>query len=991
MLAVSPQRVLSGTGQPSTELMVTDELQNAIKAIPYSQFIQDFINSGDSYGQIYTEEQAEMVYRTSVYLFAAMRRLAFLFSQVRIIGEQKKGEEWERLPDTHPLNQMFDDLGGRFLFQLCMYYALYGSVLIYKRKTRRAVDALNRGRLITHYLQGAVSGLHVIPNAHWSMDEYDNEIRAFNLSERQDTMGDRRRLAREEVIFTHDFDPRYVNGAVSMASLAINDAVSNAAIARWASHYFMSGAMPLLLVTVEGHQGGGITQAEPDVSKWKGFVERAWRGMFGQYALRAVYTSRKLSAEKVGINAEDVEAPELDRKTLNAIASVFQIAPDLIVPPEGGSDNARHKYLILQAYTDAVEPLGDQILPDINRDLGFAGSDYRLVIITDHIQAYEADRGDRATTETSIWQAGVQSFGDTQDRLRIDPEERLRNFYMAGGTMKSVDRILREDKMVDYQLLQYIAQGWNDGWVRRSDIQEMAGIQVNQTDPDGYKYELIEETGMAIGGDEPPAPEGGPPSSGTPAPPPDQPDGGSPANEPPPKETDGDKQVEMKDGQNQTTLRIDAADEEGTDQGRSEPAPHPLWPSGSTVQDVPLPDEGPELSPVVIAHPDPLYAALMIGEDSLIKTAQEQLARLMARQETPVAWSDPDTWHVTLAYCLDCPDETLELVKQLLPASLGRISLRANKIQLFDTDDGTCINLGVELDDALLDAFEKVRKAFMAHQLPLSEFSFSENYNPHITLGYAPLETYVPELAISIVVEPKTLMLGRGDYVAVHEVPIYKDWRDLLGDYNEPDGTGQIYDVNALFHREQLAEDIDRTRQDWRSRLRHWFAAGGDPPAGLPENLVDDVIETEAGYPDAEVLDMAMEAIENGYYDAHTVRGGNPVLLMLEKREEKAMQPDAKSELQAWERFALQNGAKKAGARFETYRLPLEVVKFVKDTLPETQGKPAIRALFAKADALLADLTYTPESDEDALAGWAERMQETGLDDLVDLPPEDEL
>ena len=952
-------------------LFASDELQKHYKSMgSYSQYVQDFINDAGEYAPVYNERQLEMAYRTSYYLFAAIRRVANLFSRLEFIAEVKKNGKWVPLDETHHLNSIFANAGARFLYEMYIFYALFGEVVVYKRKTRKAVYAVHRGNPITTYAQGAIKGVHLIPNAHWTKDEdqYGNEVNGFYLNVRDDQIGDNmRRLDRGEVVYCKDFDPRYGTRATSMASLVLNNAVTNAAIARWAAHYFMSGALPLLLVSTEEDPA---QMMDADLERYKNLVQRAWRGLWGKFSLRAVFTDRKLNVQEAGIDAEKVQAPELNRDALNAITSVFQIAPDLIVPPEGGSDNARHKFLVKQAYEDAVLPVGEHIIGDFTRDFGLENAPIRLVISTENIEAMEADRADRAATETQIFQAGVQTLGQTQERLKVDVIAPLKDFMMVQGQLWSVDHILREDKIISEKLLAQASTAWNDGAIKLNEYRNWLGLKPDTRN--GYKHEIVppEDTGGGgFGGAPQLPPGGGAPDEPPPSPPPSN--GAKPDAAPEPE-------AEAKpEPQDQPTDGDKAAAPPADDQ----PAPA-LTRIDNSADVVPEPaQETPAAEP-----PDPLYVALWIGEDSLVHTARSTVETLM--EDVPVTWSDPANWHITLSHLNDATEGQAEAIARLLPETMGRVALRVNGIVTFDTPDGTCIALAVERDDDIENIQNRARIAIAAQGLRIHEHGNPEQWTPHITLGYAPAETAVPEIALSIIVQPSALTLGRSGFEVVHSIPCNVDWRTALGNDTEPLETD--FNPNALAGREAIAQDIERRRMWLRSRVRQWFAEEADAD-GLPEILVQHVEEV-AGYPPERVLDLVMDIIGNGDYDEHTTLLDNPILEALQRQEgKKAMQDSPQDELKAWAKFALKNGAQKAHERFEISLLPLAVEQAVRSQLETATDRPAIRRVFEEAQKALETTLAVPTVNEDEMTEWAQRMAEAGLDDLVDLPDESSL
>ena len=1027
-----------GRSQPGQYLMVSDELQLAQKAIPYNQMVDDFINDTGLYGQIYTDHQLESAYRTSTYLFAALRRFASLTSEVELVGEQRKGDSWTRLPETHALNRIFINAGRQFMFDLAIYYGLFGKELIYKRKTRQAVYERNRGKQPGGFLKGYVSGVHLIPNLKWTIyeDSYHDEIQGFSLNEPDENVGGAVRMLEPwEVIYIHDFDARDPNDGVSMTSLAINDAVTNAAIARWMSHYFMSGAMPLLLVNT---MDSPTLMTDTDLAQYKSQVERAWQGIWGKFSLRAMFTDRKLEVQQAGIKAEEVQAPEQDRTALNHIASVFQIAPDLIVPPEGGSDNARHKFLLLDAYHSAVLPYARKVADSFSDALELAEGGYRLVVAEERIKALEVERADKADTEIAIFNAGLTKYGEAQERLDSEQVSDLAEMIMTGGKLRSVGRIKLDDRLASGDVFQYIQNGWLDGSLKRSQYMMLAyGVTLPEGEHDGYIWEIdprqIEDVEakrltnaqirqqLASGGAQatpppdqpnppqlPPSTGGQPPSTGggdAPAPKPDKP-------EKPDQPTVAADENSGNPLENADAPAIHYAHEQPVQQVEQLDTPEPVPVQEMSVPEVaelptaampvvplqegvgldvitldqPMISAPTLLPPMETSVPHPAYLCLMLPNDSLVLTARQALAELIG--EDGAKWVPPETYHVTVLYCPDASDADLAKARSLLPAQCPALDLRIEALDAFDTAEGTCAVLKVEPDNALMAFQSQVRAAFEAYQLPISPYSTAEGYTPHITLGYLPREAVLPEYACSFVVEPASAMIGRDDYQPIYELENIRLYaaRMLSEADLEPLPVSSAWDdlppdaahtLNAEPEDQQAVleawrQRIDAERDTMRGALAVWKQTGAFPE-GLGHWLVGCTnAAREAGYDVVKVLQAAKQAVDTGQFDADAPDDDNPILSLL--AQQKGGQMSAEKELTAWKKQALQQGGAKSAAKFETLKLPLEIETAVRTKLATAASKAEITDVFEQARALLKAMTDVQDLDETNLTEWAERI-----------------
>lgn len=958
------------------QMLVSDELQRAVKAVSYSDFVNDFINAqGEHWRNNYTDPQMETAYATSVYLFSALRRVANLFSGLRFVGEIARDGDWERLPDTHHLNKMFTDAGSQFMYQLFMFYAIYGSTLIYKRKTRKGLAAYERGQLISGYLQGGIAGFTILPNSRWEKfeDEYASKILGFNLNEPlADVKAGMR--DRDEFVYLHDFDPRFRNEGISMVSLAINNAITNASIARWAAHYFMSGAMPLLLISTEDDP---VMMTEADLMRQKSFIEKIWQGMWGKFSLRAAFTDRKLNVQEAGITADKVQAPELNRDALNAIASVFQIAPDLIVPPEGGSDNARHKSLQMDAYHSAVLPVARQMVDAFNRDIGLHGTNVRLVVAEEEIAALDGDRADNATTETTLYNSGVQTYSETRDRMRMKPNDALdpiADWVNANGRLQSIKRLMRDDQLPSDTIIQYATTAWDSGVLKLSEARSLMFNLKTPPQEDGYKWQVVPDPaagggGFGGGGDTPPEtppqlPQ--PPTDGAPRLPADEtPQAPEKPQEPPKKpNTDGDKaapqnrQIGEFDDDPSPSFDFDVTRTDGAGD------PVPMTPV------LRLEASGDDL-------PNSACALLMIGDDPLIQTIAGQLE--IALDGVPAKWEDPNVWHCTLVYSDHGTDEQVLAARKFMYSHTPNIMLRVDGLITFDTPaHGRCIALRVD-PTAELEALQAhIRTAFTNAQMPISPFSAAGAYTPHITLCYVPDETPVPEFACAINVAPQCVQVTRDGYEVVCELPHINTVMESAPD--EPVWVDD--DPNRLANREALVAEAEHRRAMIASAIRTWRDTG-EPGPGLADTVRVAIREAVAA--DATMgWDASLKACDDGYFDDHASWADeeNPIMTVMAKAK-RAKQISAAAELKAWARVASRGGAAKAAQRFEVHLVPLALEQSIRAQLPAAKSKDDVWAIFNAAFKSLTE--SAPKAvDEDILAAWAERMGEVdGMGDLL--------
>lgn len=485
-------------GQSQTVIKAVDPYTlSATKSINWSQFALDFVNDTWGGGVSYDRQLLENAYRSSVYLFAALRRVAYLFSTIEVLVEVKKGGAWVELGKGNYLASMFERDGPKMWREGYLNFAIYGAALVYKQKSRRAVLAAQRGERDPFSIRNnGIAGFHVIPGSKYSVDEggASGSIRGFHLAQFEPSVGDPRFLERNECVFVQDYDPEQRVQSMSIVRVALANAITDAAIRQWASHYFTTGAMPMVLITYEDNPA---RTSEVDLYKQKSFFDRQWRGLGN--SLRSIFLDRRVNVEQVGIDADKVAAPELSRNALEGISSATGLAPDLIVPPESGSDNARHKFLMKQSWTDTVIPIATQFLAQMSEDIGLPPH-VRISINEDAIAALDADRRDNADTEIAILQGGLESYNEARERMGMKPVRELDDFYYHNGRLLPLSRIVRGGQ-VDIEALNTLNTAWDSNLLTRGQIHQILGMHMPLDVDDGYKFQIVVEGsgGAALG------------------------------------------------------------------------------------------------------------------------------------------------------------------------------------------------------------------------------------------------------------------------------------------------------------------------------------------------------------------------------------------------------------------------------------------------------------------------------------------------------------
>lgn len=469
----------------SVSLIDPSDMFRATKSVGYSQYVMDFITDTGVNPNPYTRQQLLMAYMSSVYLYAAINRVANLISRARIVAEIKKGDHYERAPETLLINQIFQQQAPDLLSRMYLNFALYGTTAVYKVKTRKAVLEEARGTPIYDYKDDAVAGLYALDRPQWELDEdsYTANIKGLFVNQTNTFMGDRNYLNRREFVYYTTWNPERPNEGRSIVTVAIHEAVSNAAIARWMSDYFTRGAMPFIMVSMNEDPS---LMTETDMRKYKRQFEDHWQGI--NSSLRSVWFDRSVTVQQVGIPASEVDAANLNATALEGISAAVGLDRELIVTPSGGSQE-RHALLIKRAWQDVVQPMAEKFIRAFNEDLGLP-SDLRLVLDLSHIAELEAERAEQSSTEISLFDAGIQTYNETRARLNMPPIPDLEGWMNIGGSLISLEKLKENDAVLSEALFTQVQNAYDAGFLTRSKATELLGMEMEEGDIDGYKADI---------------------------------------------------------------------------------------------------------------------------------------------------------------------------------------------------------------------------------------------------------------------------------------------------------------------------------------------------------------------------------------------------------------------------------------------------------------------------------------------------------------------
>lgn len=459
--------------RPIASLIDPNEMM-AQKSLSFNKYVMDFINDSGFYGNSnpYTEQQLLMAYMTSVYLFAALRRVSNLISRIKVVAEIRQGSKYVRAPETILINRIFERDGPSVYSKMYLNYAIYGAAMAYKTKTLHATLEHARGTPIYDYQDNAVAGLHVLDKPFWELheDTYNGEIIGAYVQRGTKHVNNRNYLDRREFVYLTDWNPENPNRGRSIATVAIHEAVTNAAIAKWSAEYFTRGAMPFVLVAMEDDPA---MISDSDLMKYKRQFEDHWQGI--NSSLRSVFIDRNVNVQQVGIPASEVAADELNQSALEGISAAVGLDRELIVTPAGGSQE-RHAVLVKRAWEDTVMPMANGMLSAFARDLGLP-DDMRLALDLSHIQELDADRDERVSTEISVFDASAQTYNEMRGRLNMPAIPQFDGMVKTDDGLVPIDTVAKTAQMPMTRYMDAYNNWYDKGLTSFNDYRRAMGMK----------------------------------------------------------------------------------------------------------------------------------------------------------------------------------------------------------------------------------------------------------------------------------------------------------------------------------------------------------------------------------------------------------------------------------------------------------------------------------------------------------------------------------
>lgn len=343
--------------------------------------------------------------------------------------------------------------------------------------------------------------------------------------------------------------------------------------------------------------------------------------------------------------------------------------------------------------------------------------------------------------------------------------------------------------------------------------------------------------------------------------------------------------------------------------------------------------------------------------------------------DVPCEWHDPAQFHITLVYLPTVTDaQAAALVQELSSIDVPDMQLRVGSLAVFDTLGQHALHFKVRRDERLYDLQADLYDLCAELGIPTSGYSLPERYDPHITMGDAaqpfPRTTYRGKLTV----QPTALQFTVGkEHAVVYSAPVGAAPQAVDIQTPEPPAV----DLDAIWAKVEaklaesaptgkaallLQQDVSYTSQSPHPaqfcRNCRWFS---DQPNTAPCHLV--------------VNGGPLTIVEGGYCDRwEIIPDGSTVNAFVEDQmpenpnrvapdaEDTKGQDTAEDELKAWRKHALNKGAAKSAAGFETKLLSEMVVDFVRGELSALGAdatKSFINSTFDDVEQLLGRKAYS--------------------------------
>lgn len=200
----------------------------------------------------------------------------------------------------------------------------------------------------------------------------------------------------KDVIYIKEFSyANDVTAGVSTVGACLNDAALMNYQTRFASKFFESGAMPIILVSAEGIQDDEKARIQSFFTKLASGVQNAWR---------VLATRTKLTPEVVSQDLDKMTMPALYLQASKNIAAAFGIPANMFQGDDNFASADSHR---MQFWQDVIRPRGQLIESAFNRQL-LEPMNLKMEFAFDELDIFQEDEVQRATAFSIYVNAGMK-------------------------------------------------------------------------------------------------------------------------------------------------------------------------------------------------------------------------------------------------------------------------------------------------------------------------------------------------------------------------------------------------------------------------------------------------------------------------------------------------------------------------------------------------------------------------------------------------------
>ena len=214
---------------------------------------------------------------------------------------------------------------------------------------------------------------------------------------KQNATGGQKVWGMDEMVYFREFNPvDDIQPGVSAAAVALGDAQMMRYMNLFAGTFFESGAMPLMVVSLE-------TGSQDDIKKAEGFFQRAATGV--KNAFRVLGVRSGVSTQVITPPLKDLAMPELQATALHNISLAFGIPQTMLEDAANYATATEHR---MSFWQDTIRPAGEAIAAVITEQL--FGGKYLAKFEFDTLDIFQEDEAQRSGSLLNLINAGLPTI-----------------------------------------------------------------------------------------------------------------------------------------------------------------------------------------------------------------------------------------------------------------------------------------------------------------------------------------------------------------------------------------------------------------------------------------------------------------------------------------------------------------------------------------------------------------------------------------------------